>query len=351
MLSHKDTFLSPEMPISDAIGILEQTVQKICLVVDVSERLLGTITDGDIRRGLLAAIPLDAPVTTIMNERPRIASPADDQGSILKILTELQIRHIPVVDADSRVIDLVTLDDLLHQPAVRENFVVLMAGGLGSRLLPLTDKVPKPLVSVGDKPILETILEGFVEQNFQNFYISVNYKADAIKKHFGDGEKWGVQILYLEEDRRLGTVGALQLLPKRPKEPLLIMNGDLLTRVNYQDLLSYHDEQESMATMCVRDYDFQVPFGVIDIENHQIKKIEEKPVFRFFVNAGIYVLAADTIDLIPKEEHFDMTHLFDRLIEAGHKTSAFPIHEYWHDVGHAGDLDKAIIDFEKHFNS
>ena len=221
-----------------------------------------------------------------------------------------------------------------------------MAGGLGSRLQPLTEDKPKPLLSVGDKPILETILESFIEQNFRRFYISVNYKADAIKKHFADGGRWNAEIRYLEEETRLGTAGALDLIPERPELPLLVMNGDLLTRVNFRDLLDYHLDQKAQATMCVREYDFQVPFGVVEIEDHHILSIDEKPVHRFFVNAGIYVLEPGLIDLIPKGEYFDMTDLFARAIEKGHETQAFPIHEYWIDVGRIDDLDRANHDHE-----
>lgn len=347
----KTVFILPTATIRDAIKILYTTAPKICLVIDAQEHLEGTVTDGDVRRGLLSGLDMDAPVNLIMNPKPLVAAPDAAPEELLEKMNETLILQIPLLDDERRVVGLSHIRDLTPPVQARDNWVVLMAGGLGERLRPLTEITPKPLLSVGGKPLLQTILESFVKQNFSRFYISVNYQADAIKQHFGDGGKWGVRIHYLEEDKRLGTAGALQLLPKRPNEPLLIMNGDLLTRVNFQDLLNYHDEQETMATMCVRDYDFQVPFGVIDVENHKIKKIDEKPVFRFFVNAGIYVLAPDVIDIIPKGEHFDMTDLFDRLVEAGHKAAAFPIHEYWHDVGHAGDLDKAIIDFEKHFNS
>jgi dTDP-glucose pyrophosphorylase len=346
----RKTLITPPATIRDAIQAIDAGNLQICLLIDEKGHLLGTLTDGDVRRALLHGNDTQSSVEPIINSNPESAKAATDNALLLSRMKERKIHQIPLLDDEGKVVGLAHISDLEPPLQTPENIVVLMAGGLGSRLLPLTDSIPKPLVSVGDKPILETILEGFVEQNFKNFYISVNYKAEAIKQHFGNGEKWGAQIHYLEEDKRLGTAGALQLLPTRPKESLLIMNGDLLTRVNYQDLLTYHDEQKTMATMCVRDYDFQVPFGVIDAENHQIKKVDEKPVFRFFVNAGIYVLAPDILDLIPKDEHFDMTNLFDRLIEAGHKAAAFPIHEYWHDVGHAGDLDKAIVDFKKYFN-
>jgi NDP-sugar pyrophosphorylase family protein len=224
-----------------------------------------------------------------------------------------------------------------------------MAGGLGKRLRPLTDEMPKPLLSVGNKPLLQNILESFVHQHFSHFFISVNYKADSIKNYFGDGSQWGIDIRYLEEDKRLGTAGALRLIAERPNAPVIVMNGDLLTRVNFRDLLNYHVERGSSATMCVCEYDVEVPFGVVEINGYQIEKIIEKPIHRFFVNAGIYVIDPDLFDMIPIDTYLDMTSFFDKMIDAGKKTAVFPIHEYWLDVGRVADLDRADFEFEKNF--
>jgi len=224
-----------------------------------------------------------------------------------------------------------------------------MAGGMGTRLRPLTNDQPKPLVSVGNKPLLETIIETFVQQNFHQFYLSINYKAEMIKSHFTDGAKWNAEIHYLEEDQRLGTAGSLSLLPEQPDEPAIVMNSDLLTRVNFQQLLDYHKQHKAKATMCVREYDFQVPFGVVEIEDNQITGIDEKPVHNFFVNAGIYVLEPEVLKLLRKNEAMDMTQFFERIILAGLKTSAYPIHEYWLDIGQKDDFLRANRDFGKVF--
>lgn len=331
--------------ILDAARILESNAQKICFVTNTDSILLGTITDGDIRRGLLNDIPFDAHVSEIMNASPRTAVDGDDRDALRTKMLDHGIMHIPVVDADNRLSDLITHDELMRDGTPNENWVVLMAGGLGERLLPLTKDTPKPLLQIGDKPLLQSILESFIEQNFQNFFIAVNFKASSIKDHFGDGSTWGVNIRYLEEEQRMGTAGALTLLPSAPTEPVIVMNGDLVTRASFQDLLDFHTEQKSRATMCVREYDFQVPFGVISIEDNRITAIDEKPLHRFFVNAGIYVLEPDIIATIPAGQHRDMTQVFEQVMTENNQTAVFPIHEYWLDIGRIDDLERAKSDF------
>lgn len=343
----KSTLLPRTSTVHEAIQSINDTAQQICLVVDDGERLLGTITDGDIRRGLLRGVAMDDDVGTVMNANPVVAADGTSNDGLLQQMTAHRLRQVPLVDAENRILGLSHLHDLIMPSSDRDNWVVLMAGGLGTRLRPLTDTVPKPLVQVGNKPLLETIIENFVQQNFRKFYVSVNYKASAIKQHFGDGKKWGVEIRYLEEQTRLGTAGALSLMDDRPKLPMIVMNGDLLTRVNFRDLLDYHNDHHSKATMCVREYDFQVPFGVVEIEDNQIRKIDEKPIHRFFVNAGIYVLDPELIDRIPATGLFDMTDLFDGLIEEREPTAVFPIHEYWLDIGQIEDLHRANIEIEE----
>jgi NDP-sugar pyrophosphorylase family protein len=236
------------------------------------------------------------------------------------------------------------MNDFL-QPERRRNTVVVMAGGLGTRLDPLTKDLPKPLLKVGSKPILETILSNFRGYGFAEFFLSVNYKAEMVKSYFGDGTRWGIRIRYLEESVPLGTAGSLSLLPERPTLPLVVMNGDLVTQVNFQHMLDFHREHAAVATMGVREYDMQVPFGVVRLEESRIVAIEEKPVHRFFVNAGIYVLEPDALDYVPRGEYFDMTTLFERLAKEGMPTSAFPIREYWLDVGRPDDLERAQIEY------
>ncbi|MFB3134184.1 MAG: sugar phosphate nucleotidyltransferase, partial [Rhodospirillales bacterium] len=265
-MSWDKVLIPPGASIHDAIEAIDRGSLQICLVVDTERRLLGTVTDGDIRRAILAGMDMGAPVEGIMYRTPHVGREGDAKETLLARMAAEVIRQIPLLDAEGRVVGIAYIDDLLSPPKARENWVVLMAGGMGTRLRPLTESAPKPLLTVGDKPLLETILESFIEQNFKRFYLAVHYRADMIRDHFGDGSKWDAEIRYIEEEKRLGTAGALRLIPERPQSPMIVMNGDLLTRVNFQHLLDYHLQHASKATMCVRAYDFRVPFGVVQIE-------------------------------------------------------------------------------------
>lgn len=263
-------------------------------------------------------------------------------------MKEKAIKQVPVIDGNGYVIKLELIDELLKETTL-DNWVVLMAGGLGTRLQPLTEDCPKPMVQVGGKPVLETILVNFIDQGFNKFFIAVNHFASQIQKYFGDGSYWGAEIEYLTEDKKMGTAGALSMLPEKPAKPVLVMNGDLLTKVNFEQLLDFHSQHEADATMCVREYSFQIPYGVIKIEENCIKEIDEKPVQQFFVNAGIYVLEPEALELIPEQQYFDMTTLFEQLIANNMKSAVFPIREYWIDIGYHGDYERANHDYGEVF--
>lgn len=335
--------VSPTATVREAIEAIDKSGVQIALVVEDGSRLLGTVTDGDVRRALLRGVGVGEPVGRVMNSTPTVVPDHTPPPQVLGLMKSTTHRCIPGLDALGRVTRVFHLGDFL-QPERRDNAVVIMAGGLGTRLNPLTRETPKPLIKVGTKPILETILDNFREYGFQDFFVSVNYKAEMVMAHFGDGSRWGVRIRYLEENDRLGTAGSLSLLPERPEQPLLVMNGDLLTKVNFHQLLDFHREHGALATMGVREYDMQVPFGVVKLKEDRITSIDEKPVHRFFVNAGIYVLEPDALDFVPRNEYFDMTTLFQRLVEGERATSAFPIREYWLDVGRLDDLERARAD-------
>ncbi|MFH1070334.1 MAG: nucleotidyltransferase family protein [Candidatus Glassbacteria bacterium] len=339
----KKTIVAEGTPIIEAIRALDATAVQILLVTSPDGRLLGTVTDGDIRRGILAGCPLESPVEGIMNRSPVVAQAGTDKEKLLSIMRSRRLHQVPLVDSSGCVVGLQVVDDLIRSEE-KDNWVVLMAGGLGTRLRPLTEERPKPLVKVGKKPILEIILENLVGCGFRKFYISVNYKADQIREHFGDGSRWAAEIRYLNESRRLGTAGCLGMIAEVPAEPLLVMNGDLLTRINFGQLLDFHEEHRSSATMTVREYKFQVPFGVVKVDRHRLASIEEKPVEKFFVNAGIYVLGPEVLALVEKDLHLDMPELFDRILAAGYETAVFPLHEYWMDIGRPDDLEKANDD-------
>ncbi|NBC17807.1 MAG: CBS domain-containing protein [Bacteroidetes bacterium] len=334
------TLVTVDATLREAIAAIDAAGVHISLIVDDDRRLLGVLTDGDVRRGLLRGVSLDAAVEDLMNPSPITAHEEDDDDAILALMRRRHLYQIPLVDGDGRVVGLKALDDLVL-PAQRTTPVVLMAGGLGTRLRPLTQNRPKPLLEVGSKPLLETILETFVAQGFVRFFISIHYKAEMIQDYFGAGERWGVDIQYLHEDEKLGTAGALSLLPERPEEPLLIMNGDLLTNLTFSHLLSFHSEQQAMATMCVREYDMQVPYGVVRADGCRILGLEEKPVQRHLINGGIYVLEPEALQFVEPDTPLDMTDLFQQLVDEGHHAAVYPIREYWLDIGHVEDFQRA----------
>jgi len=344
MKDWKKTAVGPETSIKETIAVIDKSAVQIALVVDSDDKLLGTVTDGDIRRGILKGISFDEPVKRIFYVSPLTASIDDDPETMHKIMKEQLINQLPIVDHDGRVVELMFLRDIL-QKEKNKNPVILMAGGLGTRLRPLTEDCPKPLLKVGGTPLLETILERFISYGFDDFYISVNYKADMIEDYFGDGSKWGVNIEYLRETKRLGTAGSIKLIPEKPSMPFIVMNGDLLTKVDFNQLLEFHINNNklsnAMATMCVREYNMQIPYGVIKQEGTRLVRLDEKPVQRFFVNGGIYVFEPDMIDLIPDDEYFDMTDLFDKMMDENLKTVVSQIREYWMDIGHKKDFETA----------
>ncbi len=343
--------LNENSSIKEALEIIDKGSIKFAIVVDNNDRLLGTITDGDIRRGILAGKGIDDTIKSIYFKKPTVATLKDSKDDIINICTTKKIYQIPIVNEDNKVIDIVILDELL-KPKVRGNKVILMVGGLGTRLRPLTNNTPKPMLPVGGKPILQTIVEKFVKHGFINIIMCVGYKSNIIQDYFGDGSKFGANIEYVLEDKRMGTAGALSLLNEAqlPKEPFFVMNGDLLTNVNFENLLYFHTKSNSLATMCVREYSYQVPYGVVNVKDNYISSIEEKPTFSFFVNAGIYMLNPKAIDFIPKNEFYDMPTLFEELIKNNKKTTSFPLKEYWLDIGHIEEYEKANKEYKEVFD-
>jgi dTDP-glucose pyrophosphorylase/CBS domain-containing protein len=344
-MSHwEKTLVGPTNTIRQVLEVIDTAELQIALVTDEARKLLGVITDGDVRRGLLAGLTLGASASSVMNTEFTVATQDMKPSATETLMREKQLRHIPIVDERGVVLDLRLLGEVTKTER-RENSVVLMAGGLGERLGNLTKDTPKPLLKVGDKPILEIILESFLAQGFYRFFISVNYKSDMIESYFGDGSRWGAEISYVRESKRLGTGGSLSLLPEVPQKPFFVMNGDLLTKVNFKGMLEFHEAQAQLATMAVREYDVQIPFGVTELDGHKITGLVEKPVKRFFVNAGVYVLSPQCLPLIPKDEFFDMPNLFQKLISSGFSTSSFPVHEYWLDIGQLSDFQRANIEY------
>jgi len=350
MSDWKSILVQKTKTILDVIAIIDRGGVQLALVVDENGRLLGTVTDGDVRRGILKGKGMADSVMEIMNANPITARESESTEEILKKMKDRSLLQIPVLDSDRRVVDLQILERILKGKR-HENAVVLMAGGEGKRLYPLTKDTPKPLLKVGDKPILETILQNFVSQGFHNFHLSVNYKAEMIEDYFEDGSKWGCEVSYIREDSQMGTAGALSLLPRDVQGPIIVMNGDVLTKTNFEALLNFHKEEKAEATMCVREYDFQVPYGVVRLDGTRIQAIDEKPVHTFYVNGGIYVLNPSALELIPKNSAFDMPSVFSKLAEQGRKGSAYALREYWLDIGRSDDFERASVDYKRYFQN
>jgi dTDP-glucose pyrophosphorylase len=340
----KNILIKPTDSLREALAIIDSEALRIALVTDKEMNLVGVVTDGDIRRGLLKNLSLDDRVSNVMNPSPLTIKPGMSRKEIVQLMQSKGILAIPVLDG-ARVVGLETLQRFSGQTKYK-NPVFLMAGGFGTRLRPLTDNCPKPLLKVGDKPILEIVLQSFAKAGFINFYISTHYLPEMIRDYFGDGAKWNVNIKYVHEEDPLGTGGALGLLPTDIEDlPLILMNGDVLTNVDFERVLEFHTKHSPAATMCVRDYEYQVPFGVINGEGNRIISMVEKPVQRFFVNAGIYVISPELRKSVVRNEHIDMPGLLERSIAEQNDVLMFPIHEYWLDIGRLNDFEKAQRDY------
>ncbi len=344
-----DIKITEETTIFEVLKIIDSSSKQIALVVDSSNKLLGTVSDGDIRRAILKSIPLDMPVREVYFRHPTVANINDSKEKIIDICTRKKIHQIPIVDNAGNLIGIEVLDELVRK-RTKTNQVILMVGGLGTRLRPLTNSTPKPMLHVGGKPILQTIIEKFVGYGFVNITLCVGYKSNIIQDYFQDGSRFGANITYVMERERMGTAGALSLLESHPTEPFFVMNGDLLTNINFEHLLRYHLENSAQATMCVREYDFQVPFGVVELDNGKIKRIEEKPTHSFFVSAGIYMLSPAVLEYIPEGLFYDMPTLFDAMIAKNEHLISFPIREYWLDIGRLEEYEKANNEYHKVFD-
>ncbi len=341
----KKTMLSPEATIKDALRVIDSEGLRVALIVDLKQKLLGVVTDGDIRRSLLKGKNLEAPLIDVMNSSPLTAPIDAEKSELISVMNENDLLFIPLLEGDV-LVGLETLHGALVDKPTYLNPVFIMAGGFGTRLRPLTDNCPKPMLKIGDKPILETVIRSFIKAGFVNFYISTHYLPEHIQRHFGNGSELNVNINYVHENSPLGTGGALGLLPADlPKDlPLIMINGDVLTNVDFQRLLEFHNDNDADATMCVREYDYQIPYGVINGEGNKITSMVEKPIQRFFVNAGIYVVSPRVIHSVPANHKIDMPTLLEQHMNERENVLMFPIHEYWLDIGRMDDFNRAQVD-------
>ena len=344
----KSILLRSNAILKDAIYLLENSNKGIVLVVDKNNIHLGTITDGDIRRSLLSGNNLEVQVDRVMAKNMIVLNKNEKnlQSKAEVLMIKNGIRQIPILDDEKKVIDLITVKDIQNSVPQKLPIVVIMAGGLGSRLLPLTEKTPKPMLKLGDKPMLEIVLNNCIRVGLKDFYFAVNHLKDQIIQYFGDGSKWGVDIKYLEEEKPLGTAGALKLLNPKEDKPILVLNCDVITNLNIANLINFHYKYSSLATICVREHIERLAYGVVNLSNEKVISIQEKPSFRNYVNAGIYLIEPELLDFIQEGRLIDMPELLTLAIEQNMNVSACPIHEYWMDVGQPETLLEAKQNLE-----
>tara|TARA_B110000014_G_scaffold252910_1_gene231745 strand:- start:908 stop:1951 length:1044 start_codon:yes stop_codon:yes gene_type:complete len=333
--------INPDDTLEEAIQALNSGGMRIVIVIDQNSKLLGIITDGDIRAALLEHKDMQTKAKEFMNSKPYLATEEESKELILEKMHEKNILAVPIIDSNGRIKALETIHETIKTPTI-ENPVILMAGGYGKRLHPLTQETPKPLLKVGSEPILETIIKQLADFGFYNFFISTHYKSKMISDYFKDGSKLNVKIDYIHEKEPMGTAGTLTLLPEEfSKLPIILMNGDLATELDFKSLLRNHNESNSSITICVVEYDFQVPYGVIEMKKSKVKNIVEKPIHKFFVNAGIYIINPEVIAEFKDPSYLDMTDLLKDRIEKGNGINIFPLFEKWIDIGRITELNKA----------
>lgn len=309
-------------------------------MVNEAGELQGTISDGDIRRGLLRGLDLNSPIASVIHRNALVVPPEMGRDMIMQLMAANKIQQIPVVNENRHVVGLHLWDEITTPP-VRPNLMVIMAGGMGTRLRPHTENCPKPLLSVAGKPMLEHIIERARLEGFSHFVLAIHYLGHMIEDYFGNGERLGVRIDYLREQSPLGTAGALGLLNPRPDAPFVVTNGDVITDIRYGELLDFHLRHDATATMAVRVHEWQHPFGVVQTQGVEIVGFEEKPVARSHINAGVYALDPDALSALSADVHCDMPTLFERLQAKAKRTVAYPMHEPWLDVGRPDDLNRA----------
>jgi dTDP-glucose pyrophosphorylase/CBS domain-containing protein len=334
--------VSPAASLRETLRVIDDGAVAFAFVVDPERRLLGTVSDGDARRAILRNVALDAPIEGVMNASPKVARPDEPDARLLERMLAQHVRQMPLVDAGGKLVGVRLLDELV-KPRTRPNWAVVMAGGLGERLRPYTAMVPKPLLMVGNQPILERMLRQLRSHGFEKVFLSVNFLAEKIEGYVQDGSAFGLSVDYLRETSRLGTAGSLGLLPERPRDPVVVLNADLMTEISVSALLDFHQEERAALTMCVTTYEIQVPYGVVEVDGSRVRSISEKPRQTWFINAGIYVLDPACFDLIPNGQPLDMPALVDDLLARKKTVASFPVRESWLDIGQLHDYQKAIM--------
>ena len=346
------TRVAQEWTIRRVMEQIDRNGYGLAVVVDREGRLLDTVTDGDIRRAILSDTDLDQPVEALLGRErltgrksPVTAPAGTAPGELLRLMNELSIRHVPLVDPEGRLTDIAVLSELVKEYDLPITAVV-MAGGYGTRLRPLTDDIPKTMLPVGDRPILQRIVEQLRESGIRQVNVTTHYKKEVISEHFGDGREFGIEIQYVEEHRPLGTAGALSLV-EAAEDPILVINGDILTGLDFRAMLEFHRDHQADMTVAVKQQDMEIPFGVVEVDGVRVTGITEKPVVKHFINAGIYLLNPAVRRFIPQGQPYDMPDLITQLISEGLTVVGFPVTEYWMDIGRVEDYRKAQTEVER----
>lgn len=349
-MATSDKLVSKDTPILTVVRHIDSNRKGAVVVIGPDHELVGVVTDGDIRRAVLSGFSLDQPVMTLVERRSKelypipLFLPIDSTPEAqIALMQEHKIRHLPLVGSSGRVVDLIVIEDLLAEPGLPLRAVV-MAGGFGKRLWPLTETLPKPMLPVNGKPMMQRLVEQLRDAGIHNLHVTTHYKPEVIRNHFGDGGSFGVEIEYFHESRPLGTAGALGLMP-RPVDPILVVNGDVLTSANFKAMLHFHEENQAALTMGVSPFETPIPYGVVQLDGSNVTAIAEKPVHRCFINAGIYLLSPEVFEYVPNDGRaFDMPDLVKLLLGAKRRVISFPIREYWLDVGLLQNYEKAQVD-------
>ena len=331
MKNIKKMKINENASIKKALAIINNGAIKMAIAVNKKNKLIGTLSDGDIRRGLLKGMNINSSIFSIINKKPLLGKETEDKEKLFRIAKKKKIDHIPIIDNKGKVIEILQ-PNYLNEPKIRVNKIVIMAGGRGRRLMPLTKDKPKPMLKIRKKPILQIIIENFKKCGFGDFIICVNYKKQIIKKYFENGKSLGVNIEYIEEKKEMGTVGALSLIKEKFTEPFFVINGDLLTDLKFEKMTNFHKKNSAIATMGIKEYMISSAYGEVKLKNEYVKSINEKPLRKFFVNTGIYILNPECIELVPKK-FFDMPNLLDKIILKKKKIISFPLNESWNDIG------------------
>lgn len=344
----RNVVINEDVSILEATKVLNEGHLRIVLIIDKDFHLVGVISDSDIRRAVLNRISFEKTVCEIMVRSPVIAFTSNTDEEILELMKRTTFYEIPILDRNGKLVGLKCMEDIL-EPEPINNLVVIMAGGLGERLHPHTKVIPKPLIKIGDKPVLFILLDRLIECGFNNFVISISYKGEMIKKAVLDVEEYAPKVKFIEEEKRLGTAGALHFLEEKPDKSFLVINADLLTHVDYRAMLRLHSMENNDITIGIKEGRFQIPYGVVDLNSTKIVGLQEKPEHTYFINSGIYILNHDIIDGVPCNQFYDMTTMINEMSKNGKQIGSFPVHEYWLDIGTPEELLKAKKDYPIHF--